>query len=79
MSTNTWVFSLPRVVLSGNPLKAKKVDSSARGLPMMQEEWGEMRAPLRGTHAHSRPDPQPEPQRRARARLTPGGTRPGQD
>lgn len=41
MSTNTWVFSLPRVVLSGNPLKAKKVDSSARGLPMMQEEWGE--------------------------------------
>lgn len=24
MSTNVWVFSLPRIVLSGNPLKAKK-------------------------------------------------------
>ena len=31
MSTNTWVFSLPRIVLFGNPLKAKKVDGSARG------------------------------------------------
>lgn len=41
MSTNTWVFSLPRIVLFGNPLKAKKVDGSARGLPMMQEDGGE--------------------------------------
>lgn len=42
MSTNVWVFSLPRIVLSGNPLKAKKkVDGSTRGLPMMQEDVGE--------------------------------------
>lgn len=40
MSTNLWVFSLPRTVLSGNPLKAKKVDGSARGLPVMQEDGG---------------------------------------
>ena len=45
MSTNTWVFSLPRIVLFGNPLKAKKVDGSARGLPMMQEGEGSKQGP----------------------------------
>lgn len=41
MSTNVWVFSLPRIVLSSNPLKAKKkVDGSTRGLPVMQEDGG---------------------------------------
>lgn len=59
MSTNVWVFSVPRIVFSGNPLKAKKkkVDGSARGLPMMQEDGeGSKQGPRSAQISAQRPE-----------------------